>query len=120
MPLGDQGPLHGGARERLRREQDPGARPASRQRLSVLLGPGTQDVLRHHHHRRAELGRQIVGAAATHDEHAVGIGRRSGREQSEQVRGIHAHSGHGSPVPGRRRRPPSPALPDSGHYAAVP
>ncbi len=83
----DHHPLHGRARERLRREHHPRVRPARRQLVDVLARSRPERRLGDDEHRRTELVGQVVGAAAAHHQHAVVQGAARG-EQRDQV----AHS----------------------------
>ena len=100
-PLLDHHALHRRAGERLRREHDARARPARRQPVAVLARTGAQRVLRHDHHRRAELGRERVRPAPADAQHPVVAGVAPGREQGQQ--GVHG-AGKLSPLRRRLRR----------------
>ncbi len=81
----DDEPLHGRAREGLRREYHPGPGPAGGEFGGVLPGSGPHRLLGDDEDGRAELGGQVVGPAAADHEHSVGVQRAAVREQTQQV-----------------------------------
>ena len=81
----DHHALHGRAREGLRGEDDPAARPALGQPVGVLPGPGAQRVLGHHEHRRADLAAISSSRQPATSVIAVGVGRAPGRQQVVEV-----------------------------------
>ena len=74
-------PLHGGARERLGGEHHPRVGPSGGQFTSVFPRPLPKRLLGDDEDRRPELGREIIGAATTDDQHSVGIGGAARREE---------------------------------------
>ncbi len=81
----DHHPLHRRARERLGREDHARARPARGELALVLARAVAERRLGDDQHRRPELEREIVGAAASDGEHPVTRERAPGREQRQHV-----------------------------------
>jgi hypothetical protein len=77
--------LDGGARECLGGEHHPRVRPSGSQFISVFPRAIAERLLGDHEDGRPKLGREIVGAATTNDQHAVGISATAWRKEIQQV-----------------------------------